>query len=247
MTGAKGIVVERQCRFEPIRIQVYQRDFFPPGRITVGDIRRLKRRVVALLASGDALFCVWIRWNSRSASSYATNWCRKPKPMTPANKITGETRLLYVRTPPPIFMRLLVGMLGLAFVVVLCFILFTPADWPKTVLHWLMLLPVAYFGYAFVQVATFSGEIRFDPVARELLVITRGVLPRRYTRHFPVAPIRAVRTRYSHAVMGGSHWELWLDYAAGKPRILNIALGKDPDGTSPNHCRRHRRTIIHHM
>ena len=137
---------------------------------------------------------------------------------------TGETRLLYVRTPPPIFMRLFVGMLGLAFVAAFCFILFTPADWPKTVLHWLMLLPVAYFGYAFVQAATFSGEIRFDPAARELLVITRGVLPRRYTRRFPIAPVRAVRTRYS------SGWELWLDYAAGNPRLLILLSATDPAG-----------------
>ena len=147
--------------------------------------------------------------------------------------MTGETRLLYVRTPPSVFMRLLVGMLGLAFVVVLCFILFTPADWPKTVLHWLMLLPVAYFGYAFVQVATFSGEIRFDPAARELLVITRGVLPRRYTRHFPVAPVRAVRTRYSGGEGGGpwgAQWELWLDYAAGNPRLFLLLSATDPAG-----------------
>ena len=70
--------------------------------------------------------------------------------------MTGETRLLYVRTPLPIFMRLLVGMLGLAFVVTFCFIIFTPADWPKTFLNWLFLLGVAFFGYGFVHAATTS-------------------------------------------------------------------------------------------
>ena len=116
--------------------------------------------------------------------------------------MTGETRLLYVRTPLPVFMRLFVGMLGLAFVVVFCFIIFTPADWPKTFLNWLFLLGVAFFGYGFVQAATTSREIRFDPAARELLVITRGVLPRRYTRRFPIAPVRAVRSRYSSGGAG---------------------------------------------
>ena len=146
--------------------------------------------------------------------------------------MTGETRLLYVRTPLPIFMRLFVGMLGLAFVVVFCFIIFTPADWPKTFLNWFFLLGVAFFGYGFVQAATTSREIRFDPAARELLVITRGVLPRPYTRRFPIAPVRAVRTHYSHVVGGGSgaHWELWLDYTAGNPRLLTMLSATDPAG-----------------
>jgi len=63
-----------------------------------------------------------------------------------ANKMTGETRLLYVRTPLPIFMRLLWGCSDSPFVAAFCFIIFTPADWPKTFLNWLFLLGVAFFG-----------------------------------------------------------------------------------------------------
>ena len=141
-----------------------------------------------------------------------------------------NTQLLYVRSPLSVLGRFFVGLLGLAFVIAFCVIIFTPADWPETLWHWLGVFGVALCGYALIQAATFSGEIRFDPVARELFVVTRGVLPRRYTERYSTASVSAVRTRYSRGVVGGAHWELWLDHSTGDSQLLTLLSASAPAG-----------------
>ncbi|RYF51075.1 MAG: hypothetical protein EOO38_04120 [Cytophagaceae bacterium] len=142
----------------------------------------------------------------------------------------AETQLLYVRKPLPIVGRIFVGGLGLAFVIAFCIVIFTPSEWPKTFWHWLLIVGVAFCGYAFIQAAFSSGEIRFDPGARELFVVTRGVVPRRSTQRFSTASIRAVRTHYSRGVIGGAHWELWLDHGTGDSQLLILLSASTPAG-----------------
>jgi hypothetical protein len=139
-------------------------------------------------------------------------------------------QIIFALSPLPGILKVLCIVLGLGFVLGIVFVMEEPGD--GSIGGLLVRLAISGVLLAVVcvllQVVLFRGYVAFDPAARELVVVSRGLIPPVWRRRFATNDVVSVRFHETHGVISPGHGELWLVPASGPERLLVLLGSEDP-------------------